>query len=56
MAYINPMKKQKIKKSRKKEDCPLEGKCRTEIIIYKYIISTSGHPDLVYLGTTEGYF
>ena len=41
---------------RKKEDCPLEGKCRTEIIIYKYIISTSGHPDLVYLGTTEGYF
>ena len=41
---------------RKKEDCPLEGKCRTENIIYKCIVSTSGHPDKVYLGTTEGDF
>ena len=39
---------------RKKEDCPLEGKCRTENIIYKCIASTSGHPDKVYLGTAEG--
>ena len=36
---------------RKKEDCPKEGKCRTENI-YKCIVSTSGHPDKVYLGTT----
>ena len=42
--------------SRKKEDCPLEGKCRTENIIYKCIASTSGHPDKVYLGTAEGDF
>ena len=41
---------------RKKEDCPLEGKCRTENIIYKCIASTSGHPDKVYLGNTEGDF
>ena len=34
--------------------CPLEGKCRTENIIYKCIASASGHPDKVYLGTAEG--
>ena len=39
----------------KKEDCPLEGKCRTENIIYKCIASTSGHPDKVYLGTAEDF-
>ena len=41
---------------RKKEDCPLEGKCRTENIIYKCITSTSGHPNKVSLGTAEGDF
>ena len=41
---------------RKKEDCPLEEKCRTENIIYKCIASTSGHSDKVYLGTAEGDF
>ena len=41
---------------RKKEDCLLEGKCRTENIIYKCITSRSGHPDKVYLGTAEGDF
>ena len=40
----------------KKEDCPLEEKCRTENIIYKCIVSTSGHPDNVYIGTVEGDF
>ena len=40
---------------RKKEDCPLEGKCRTENIIYKCIASTSSHPDKVYLGTAEDF-
>ena len=38
----------------KKEDWPLEGKCRTENLIYKCIVSTSAHPDTVYLGTVEG--
>ena len=38
---------------RKKEDCPFEGKCRTENIIYKCIVSTSGQPDQVYLGTAR---
>ena len=41
---------------RKKEDYPLEGKCRTENIIYKCTFSTSGHPDKVYLATAEGDF
>ena len=41
---------------RKKEDCPLEGKCRTENIVYKCIASTSGPPDKLYLGTAEGDF
>ena len=40
----------------KKEDCPLEGKCSTENINYKSIVSTSGHPKKAYLGTAEGYF
>ena len=31
-------------------------KCRTENITYKCIVSTSGHPDKVYLGTAEGDF
>ena len=39
--------------TRKKEDCPLERKCRTENIIYKYKLSTSGHPHKVYLQTAE---
>ena len=41
---------------RKEEDCPLEGKCRTENIIYKCVVSTPGHSDKVYLGTAEGDF
>ena len=39
---------------RKKEDCPLQGKLRIENINYKYIASTSGHPDKFYLGSAEG--
>ena len=31
-------------------------KCRTENITYKCIVSTSGHPDKVYLGTAEEDF
>ena len=39
---------------RKKEDCPLDGKYRTENIIYKCIVSPSGNPDKAYLETEEG--
>ena len=38
---------------RKKEHYPLEGKYRTENIIYKCMVSTSGHPDKAYLGNAE---
>ena len=41
---------------RKKEDCPLEEKCRTENVVYKCIASTSGPPDKLYSGTAEGDF
>ena len=41
---------------RKKEDCTLEGTCRAENIIHKCIVSTSGYPDKVYLGTAERDF
>ena len=40
----------------KKEDYPLEGKCRIENIIYECIVSTSGHTDKVYLGAAEEDF
>ena len=39
--------------TRIKGDCPFEGKCRTENIIYKWIATTSGHPGNIYLGTAE---
>ena len=41
---------------KRKEDCPLEGKYRTENIIYACIVSTSGHPDKVYFGTAQEDF
>ena len=41
---------------RKKEYCPLEGKCRTEYIIHECLILRSEHPDKAYLGTAEGNF
>ena len=40
----------------KKEECPLEGKCRANDIIYKCIASASGFPNKVYLGTAQGEF
>ena len=40
---------------RKKEECPLEGKCRSEDIIYKKcIVTAKGNPRKAYLGTAEG--
>ena len=41
---------------RKKEECPLEGKCRVNDVIYKCIPSATGFPNKVYLGTEEGEF
>ena len=37
----------------KKEDCPLEGKCSTNDIIYKCIASATGFPSKVYLETEQ---
>ena len=39
---------------RKKRECRLEGKCRSEDIIHKCVVTATGHPRKVYLGTTEG--
>ena len=41
---------------RKKEECPLEGKCRANDMIYKCIVSATGFPNKVYLGTAKGEF
>ena len=51
----NAKKKQtKHCKCRKKQECPLEGKCRSDDIIYKCVVTATGHPRNVYLGTAEG--
>ena len=34
----------------------MEGKCRSEDIIYKCVVTATGHPRKVYLGTAEGNF
>ena len=39
---------------RKKEECPLECKCRSKDIIYKYAVRATGHPQKSYLGAAEG--
>ena len=39
---------------RKKHECPLDGKCRAENIVYKCIASLHGYPNKVYLGSAEG--
>ena len=41
---------------RKKYECPLDGKCRAENIVYKCVASGHGYPNKVYLGTAEGNF
>ena len=41
---------------RKKHQCPLDGKCRAENIVYKCVASVDGYPIIVYLGTAEGDF
>ena len=41
---------------RKRQECPLEGKSRSEDIIYKCVVTATGHPRKIYLGTAEGDF
>ena len=41
---------------RKKHECPLDGKCRAENIVYKYVAPVHGYLNKVYLGTAEGDF
>ena len=41
---------------RKKDECPLNGQCLAQDIVYKCITSTSMHPDITCLGTAEGDF
>ena len=39
---------------RSKQNCPMEGKCRSRNVIYKCIASVPNKPDKVYIGLTEG--
>ena len=41
---------------RKKDECPLNGQCLAQDIVYKCIASTSINPDKTCLGTAEGNF
>ena len=41
---------------RNKEDCPLDGLCQTNDIIYKCVVSIKIMPEKMYLGTAEGDF
>ena len=41
---------------RKKEECPFEGKCRSEDITYKCVVTATGHPRKAYLGIAEDDF
>ena len=41
---------------RRKEECLLEGKCRSGDIIYKCAASAIGHRQRAYLGTAEDEF
>ena len=36
---------------RKNHECPLDGKCRAENIVYKCVASVDGYPNKAYLGT-----
>ena len=39
---------------RSKQNCPMDGKCRSSNVIYKCISSVPNKPDKVYIGLTEG--
>ena len=38
----------------KKDECPLNGQCLAQDIVYKCIASTSINPDKTFLGNAEG--
>ena len=38
----------------KKEECPLEGKCRSEDIKYKCVVAGTGHAQKFFIGKAEG--
>ena len=40
---------------RKKHECPLDGRCRAENIVYKCVTSVHGYPNKVYLGTAGDF-
>ena len=42
--------------SRKKEECPLEGKCRSENVVHVCVTTVTGHTRRTYLGTSDGSF
>ena len=46
----------KVCNHRKKEESPVECKCRFEDIVYKCVVTATGHPQKVYLSTAEGDF
>ena len=46
----------KPRNCRNKDECPLNGQCLAQDIVYKCIASTSINPNKTYLGTTEGEF
>ena len=46
-------KTSKRKIARKKEDNRLEGKCRSEDIVYKCAVTATGHPRKFYLGSAK---
>ena len=47
---------EKLCNYRKKEEYPLEYKCRSKFITYKYVVTATGYPQKFYLGTAEGNF
>ena len=40
---------------RSKQNCPVDGKCRSNDVIYKCITSVPNKPDKVYIVLREGY-
>ena len=41
---------------KKKEECLFQGQLRTDNVIYKCVVTATGHPQKVYLDTAEGHF
>ena len=41
---------------RKKDDCPLDGACLTNNLVYKAVVTATGHGSKEYIGMTEHKF